>query len=94
LPTGPITPCRKTVRRCDGAGAILGVANFLLRLHDAEKPCAVLVAWDTLEEPTYRRDALERYQASRTLEVDPVDELEVLPTFLVAYGFASAKAAG
>jgi DNA polymerase-1 len=47
-----------TVRRRGnkGAGAILGFANFLLRLYDREKPRAVLVSWDTLDEPTYRHE--------------------------------------
>src|SRR5436189_4301580 len=42
-----------------GGGAILGFANFLLRFYDTEKPRAVLVAWDTLDAPTYRHEALE-----------------------------------
>lgn len=44
----------KTIRR-DGnkpAGAILGFANFLLRFYESENPRAVLVGWDTLDEPT------------------------------------------
>ena len=39
------------------AGAILGFANFLLRFYEAERPRAVLVAWDTLDEPTYRHES-------------------------------------
>ena len=38
------------------AGAILGFANMLLRLYREEQPRAVLVAWDTLEAPTYRHE--------------------------------------
>jgi hypothetical protein len=34
------------------AGAILGFANLLLRLYREEGPRAVLVGWDTYEEPT------------------------------------------
>ncbi len=43
----------KTIRRRGdkGAGAILGFANFLLRLYETEKPRAVLVGWDSLDEP-------------------------------------------
>jgi len=43
----------KTIRRSDGkaAGAILGFANFLLRLYVDERPRAVIVGWDTLEAP-------------------------------------------
>src|SRR3954470_25053314 len=57
----------KTIRR-DGnrpAGAILGFANFLLRFYESENPRAVLVGWDTLDERTYRHEALEAYQAGR-----------------------------
>src|SRR5882757_6310348 len=48
----------KTIARADGTptGAILGFANFLLRLYQAERPRAVLVAWDTLDAPTYRSE--------------------------------------
>ena len=41
-----------------GAGAIVGFANFLLRLYRAERPRAVIVAWDTLTAPTYRHKGL------------------------------------
>ena len=37
------------------AGAIIGFANFLLRLYITEVPRAVLVGWDTLDAPTYER---------------------------------------
>src|SRR5688572_22213493 len=86
----------KTIRRRGnkGAGAILGFANFLLRLHQVEQPRAVLVAWDTLDEPTYRTEALESYQAGREFDDELVEQLEVLPEFVAACGFVGAKAAG
>lgn len=86
----------KTIRRRGnkGAGAILGFANFLLRLYETEKPRAVFVGWDTLEVPTYRHEALESYQAGREFDDELVEQLEVLPQFVTACGFASAKAAG
>ena len=86
----------KTIRRRGnkGAGAILGFANFLLRLYESEKPRAVLVGWDTLDAPTYRHEALEGYQAGREFDDELVEQLEVLPEFVTACGFASAKAAG
>jgi DNA polymerase-1 len=86
----------KTIRRRGnkGAGAILGFANFLLRLYESEKPRAVLVGWDTLDAPTYRHEALESYQAGREFDDELVEQLEVLPDFVTACGFASAKAAG
>jgi DNA polymerase-1 len=60
----------KSIRRRGnkGAGAILGFANFLLRLYETEQPRAVLVGWDTLDAPTYRHEALESYQAGREFD--------------------------
>ena len=86
----------KTIRRRGGkgGGAIVGFANSLLRLYDAEKPRAVLVAWDTLDAPTYRHEALEAYQSGREFDDELVDQLDVLPDFVNAFGFALAKGAG
>jgi DNA polymerase-1 len=86
----------KTIRRTGGkgAGAVLGFANFLLKFYEAEQPRAVLVGWDTLDEPTYRHEALPSYQSGREFEDDIVEQLEVLPEFVSACGFANAKAAG
>jgi 5'-3' exonuclease len=86
----------KSIRRRGnkGAGAILGFANFLLRFYQTEAPRAVLVGWDTLDEPTYRHEALASYQSGRTFEAELTDQLEVLPEFVTACGFACAKAAG
>ncbi len=86
----------KTIRRRGnkGGGAIVGFANFLLRLYETEGPRAVLVAWDTLDEPTYRSQALPAYQSGREFDDELVDQLEVLPEFVAACGFANAKAPG
>lgn len=86
----------KTIRRRGnkGAGAIVGFANFLLRLYQSERPRAVLVGWDTLEAPTYRHEAFADYQAGRDFDADLVEQLEVLPQFVSACGFACAKARG
>jgi DNA polymerase-1 len=86
----------KTIRRRGnkGAGAILGFANFLLRLYETEQPRAVLVGWDTLDAPTYRQRALADYQSGRQFDTELVDQLEVLPQFVTACGFACAKAPG
>jgi DNA polymerase I len=86
----------KTIRRRGnkGAGAILGFANFLLRLYESEQPGAVLVGWDTLDATTYRHEALESYQSGREFDDELVEQLDVLPEFVAACGFASAKAAG
>jgi DNA polymerase-1 len=81
----------KTIRRKGnkGGGAIVGFANFLLRLYEAERPRSVLVGWDTLDEPTYRNVALESYQTGREFDDELVDQLDILPEFVGACGFAS-----
>jgi DNA polymerase I len=86
----------KTIRRKGdkGAGAILGFANILLRLYATEQPRAVLVGWDTYDAPTYRHEALEEYQSGREFDDELVEQLEVLPKFVAACGFAQAQAAG
>jgi DNA polymerase-1 len=86
----------KTIRRDSNrpAGAILGFANMLLRLYQAERPRAVLVAWDTLDAPTYRHTAFEGYQGGRTFDDELIEQLELIPDFVTACGFANAKADG
>lgn len=86
----------KTIRRRGdrGGGAIVGFANVLLRLHETEQPRAVLVGWDTLDVPTYRHQAFEAYQSGREFDDELLDQLDVLPQFVTACGFASAKAPG
>jgi DNA polymerase-1 len=86
----------KSIRRRGnkGGGAILGFANFLLRLYQTEAPRAVLVGWDTFDEPTYRHEALADYQSGRSFDDELIEQLEVLPDFVAACGFVSAKAAG
>jgi exodeoxyribonuclease-3 len=86
----------KTIQRDHArpAGAILGFANMLLRFHEAEQPRAVIVAWDTLEKPTYRHKAFAAYQSGRHFDDELIEQLEALPLFVTACGFANAKAAG
>ncbi|MBV9862703.1 MAG: 5'-3' exonuclease [Alphaproteobacteria bacterium] len=86
----------KSIRRAGdrGAGAIVGFANFLLRLFETEQPRAVLVGWDTIGEPTYRHRLLPAYQGGRQFDAELVEQLELLPHFVAACGFANAKAAG
>src|SRR5918994_1888871 len=86
----------KSIRRRgnQGGGAIVGFANLLLRLYEDEQPRAVLVGWDTLDAPTYRHIALEGYQGGRRFDAELIDQLEMLPEFVAACGFACAKAAG
>jgi DNA polymerase I len=86
----------KTIRRRGnkGAGAIVGFANFLLRFYQDHRPRCVLVGWDTLEAPTYRHEAFAAYQAGRDFDAELVDQLDILPQFVSACGFAYAKAPG
>src|SRR5438128_643499 len=86
----------KSIRRRGnkGGGAIVGFANFLLRLYAQEEPRGVLVGWDTLDAPTYRHRALEGYQSGRVFDPELLDQLDVLPQFVAACGFAAAKAPG
>jgi DNA polymerase-1 len=86
----------KSMRREDGgpANALIGVTNMLLRLWDDERPRSVLVAWDTLEVPTYRHQALDVYQAGRVFEPELLEQLGLLPGLVVSAGFACGKAPG
>ncbi|HEX3486537.1 MAG TPA: exodeoxyribonuclease III [Micropepsaceae bacterium] len=81
-------------RAGERAGAILGFANVLLRLYQAEKPRAVVVAWDTLEVPTYRHKDFPDYQSGRKFDDALVAQLAMVPQFVAACGFANAKAPG
>src|SRR6201982_3973052 len=86
----------KSIRRRGnkGGGAIVGFAYFLLRLYTEEHPRAVLVGWDTLDAPPYRHRALPGYQGGRFFDAELLDQLDVLPQFVEACGFAAAKAPG
>ncbi|MGH7155542.1 MAG: 5'-3' exonuclease [Acetobacteraceae bacterium] len=86
----------KSIRRRGnrGGGAIVGFANFLLRLYQSEQPRAVLIGWDTLDVPTYRHAAFAGYQGGRQFDEELVDQLTVLPQFITACGFANGKAPG
>src|ERR1700756_5119162 len=86
----------KSIRRRGGhgGGAIVGFANFLIRLVEAEQPRAVLVGWDTLTTPTHRQQLFPPYQGGRQFDPELVEQLDVLPDFVTACGFANAKAAG
>jgi exodeoxyribonuclease-3 len=86
----------KTIRRSDGksGGAILGFANYLLRLYTDERPRAVIVGWDTLETPTKRHEMFPAYQSGREFAEDLIEQLRALPEFVAACGFANARAPG
>jgi DNA polymerase-1 len=76
------------------AGAIVGFANFLVRIYLAEQPRAVFVGWDTLDAPTYRHDAFPDYQSGRVFDDPLLEQLDLLPQVVAAFGFAQGKGAG
>jgi len=86
----------KTIKRAEGrpAGALVGFANMLLRLWESESPRSVVVAWDTLEVPTYRHEAFPAYQSGRQFDPELLEQLALLPELVTAIGFAAAKGAG
>ena len=86
----------KTMTRAGGrpAGAIVGFANFLVRLWESQEPRAVLVGWDTLGVPTYRHELFDSYQGGREFDEAIVEQLALLPELAQAMGFACAKADG
>lgn len=85
----------KTIRRAGnkGGGAIVGFANYLIRLYEDERPRAVLVGWDTLDVPNWRACEFPDYQGGREVDDEIVDQLDVLPQFITACGFVSGKEA-
>jgi hypothetical protein len=86
----------KTIRRSDGkgVGAIIGFANFLLRFYADERPRAIIVGWDSLDAPTKRHEMFPAYQSGRVFDEELIEQLNVLPDFVAAFGFANAKAPG
>ena len=51
------------------------------------------VGWDSLEAPTKRREMFPAYQG-REFDDELIEQLNVLPEFVAACGFANAKARG
>lgn len=86
----------KSMRRSDGGpgNALTGFTNMLLRLWQDERPRAVLVAWDTLDVPTYRHTALPAYQSGRVFDRELLEQLDMFPALVRSAGFAAAKEPG
>jgi len=86
----------KSFRRAGGrpGNALLGFSNFMLRLWQSEEPRAVLVGWDSLDTPTYRHELFAGYQAGRVFDDALLEQLDLLPELVRAFGFAAAKAPG
>ncbi|HVX80763.1 MAG TPA: 5'-3' exonuclease H3TH domain-containing protein [Devosiaceae bacterium] len=86
----------KTIRRAGnkGGGAIVGFANYLIRLLETEQPRAVVVGWDTLSAPNWRAREFPPYQGGRVFDDELVEQLDALPEFVAACGFLNGKAEG
>src|SRR6059058_5911310 len=86
----------KSFRRAEGrpGNALLGFSNFIVRLWQSEEPRAVVVGWDSLETPTYRHELFEGYQSGREFDDDLLEQLDLLPELVRAFGFVAAKGAG
>src|SRR5213592_2484262 len=86
----------KSFRRAEGrpGNAPLGFSNFIVRLWQSEQPRAVLVGWDSLDTPTYRHELFAGYQAGRVFDEDLLEQLDLLPELVRAFGFGAAKAPG
>ena len=46
---------------------------------EVEQPRTVLVAWDTLEVPTYRHESFDSYQSGRVFDQELLEQLALLP---------------
>jgi DNA polymerase I len=86
----------KSMRRAEGkpANALIGFSNFLMRLWQAEEPRAVLVGWDTLFVPTYRHELFAGYQSGREFDAELLEQLDLMPELVRAFGFGAAKGEG
>ena len=86
----------KSIRGAGGrpANALVGFANFLQRLWEAEEPDGVFVGWDTLDVPTYRHEELPGYQSGREFDQALLEQLAALPELVASFGFAHGKAPG
>jgi DNA polymerase-1 len=76
------------------SGALVGFANFVLRLWQSEQPRAVLVGWDCVGETTYRLEAFPAYQSGRVFDPELLEQLDLLPELVRAMGFSAVKEPG
>ena len=74
--------------------AVVGFTNMIVTLWERERPDAVLVAWDTLEVPTYRHEAYASYQSGRIFEPSILEQLAILARACEALGFFVGKGGG
>ncbi len=86
----------RSIEGADGkpANMLLGFANMLLSAWESERPRTVFVAFDSLDEGTYRHELLPGYQGGREFPLDLTDQLDLLPELVEGLGFAWAKESG
>jgi DNA polymerase-1 len=86
----------KQIRRAKGrpGNALVGFANMMLRLWEAEQPRAVFVGWDTLTSPTYRLEAFPAYQSGRVFDEELLEQLDLRPELCDAFGVTRATEPG
>ncbi|MDQ3890475.1 MAG: hypothetical protein M3312_07985 [Actinomycetota bacterium] len=85
----------RSIEGADGKAAniLLGFANMVVAVWDAERPRTVFVAFDS-PDPTYRHEILEGYQGGRDFPPELTEQLARLPELVEALGFRWAKQAG
>lgn len=85
-----------SIRREDGGpeNALAGFTSMFLRLWQGQRPRTALIAWDTLEVPTYRHVEYSGYQAGREFDAELLEQLDMLPEVIAASGLPYAKAPG
>jgi DNA polymerase I len=76
------------------ANAIIGFANMLLAVWEAEQPRTVFVGFDSVGAPTYRNELLPQYQEGRHFPLELTFQLDRLPELVESLGFTWAKKAG
>ena len=86
----------RSIEGADGkpANMIVGFANMLLAVWEAERPRTVFVGFDSIGEPTYRHELLPGYQGGRDFPPELTDQLDRLPELVEELGFVWAKAPG
>jgi hypothetical protein len=85
------TRCLRQFAVQTAAGALVGFANFLLRLYTNQQPRAVLLGWDTLDAPTYRHDAFDAYQSGRENSTTSSRLIPRVASSLIASQLIAAK---
>lgn len=82
----------------DGAGKqanmLVGFANMVAFVWEAERPRTVFVGFDSIGSPTYRNELLPGYQSGRDFPPELTSQLDLLPELVGALGFTWAKVAG